>query len=317
MKKRSLFSLYCLAVTLCFNTFGQDGSPFGDQPPAPEPVPADELVPVGEPQSERQHYPELEALDKAIAKVGDEKLKLILGPDWLRFNHYCDRAYNLLQLGDKEEAQTRIEKATRLLEESLKKNRLRRLADGRIQMGDAILNPATETITMPGTYKHNIDMPVEVALCGANGRIYEGSLETTARPFHITTLLQMLGVESVEFDPEKSVPNKSLVSIYLEWKGSDGKTKTIPVEKLIWNEKKQAYMPEKGWVFVTPIFSEGFFSADNHGDIAQMLAVSPPMLITNIPEISKGKVHYDAKRRPDLEPDTPITVILKKFKPAD
>lgn len=155
-------------------------------------------------------------------------------------------------------------------------NKIERLPNGDIRLGDITLNRDSKTLSFPGEMNLRRG-PLEVLIATSRGRLHESLLKSDARPSHVQTLLYLLGLENGARMPDDETEQGSLVDINISWE-EDGETRTRPIEEYIINSHEERTMKRHGWVFVGSSVKDGKLLADIEGNIALTWSVGSTVL---------------------------------------
>jgi hypothetical protein len=160
-----------------------------------------------------------------------------------------------------------------------------------------------------------VEAPLEFFCVSAGTSEHESVLRTAAKPSHIHTALLMLGLEPGE--PVKYSeaakkwfpPHGPPLSISVEFE-QDGKTVTLPANKLMRNIRTRQPMPATTWIFAgSRVMPDGVYAADVTGYIVSI--VNFDLTLIDIPELASNSnetLTWEANL--DLLPATGATVTM-------
>lgn len=135
------------------------------------------------------------------------------------------------------------------------------LGDGRLQLGDATIDPKTKSLTFPAQINMTAGV-VEYLIVHASGKVHESLLRTQTEPFHIHTAMLLLGVTNATnieatafFDAKRQVPGRP-IKIDISLPGSD--TKNAIQNYLAFAESKRPLSTNDipSWIYNGSRFSD-------------------------------------------------------------
>jgi hypothetical protein len=137
-----------------------------------------------------------------------------------------------------------------------------------------------------------VQVPLEFFCVSAGTSEHESVLRTAAKPSHIHTALLMLGIEPGE--PVKYSeaakkwfpPHGPPLSITVQFE-KDGKTVTLPANKLMRDIRTKQPMPATTWIFAgSRVMPDGIYAADVTGYIVSI--VNFDLTLIDIPELASN-----------------------------
>jgi hypothetical protein len=161
------------------------------------------------------------------------------------------------------------------------KGAVKRLPDGRMQIGRVTFDPKTREIRFPATINQTEGL-LEFVVVHQNGKIHESLLHTEISALNLNLAFKLLGyVASPELYP-KVEEDGSLGSGFEEATEAQkagsrlnlffeavvgGKTTLYPVSKWIAHGTTEKDMPESPWIYGGSFIHEGKFAAETSGDL--------------------------------------------------
>ncbi len=190
------------------------------------------------------------------------------------------------------------------------------LPNGDIRLGGITLHRAARELSFPAKIQIATGI-VEVLIAKSpEGRLYESLLGTEVRPFHLQTLLILLGAKNGIRFSGREQPQGDLFDLDVQWRKKDGSTVREPVENWILNNNKKAPMTRVGWVFVGTTFQNGVPDADVEGNLVLTWSSGSTVLDMPVPEGDVENEFVINEQHPEPPVDTPVTVFVKPRPPA-
>lgn len=184
-----------------------------------------------------------------------------------------------------------------------------RLANGDIRLGGITLHRATRELSFPA--KIQLGTGVVEVLIGKSpeGRLYEALLSTDVRPFHLQTLLILLGAKNGVRMPG-GAPQGDLVDVDVEYTAQNGKTIREPIENWILDKRTNAPMKRIGWVFTGTTFQDGVPQADVEGNLILTWSYGATVLDIPDPDGETADLFVINEQHPEPPVGTAVRVIL-------
>ena len=257
-----------------------------------------------------------------IEKVGVQNLHLILGAQSNEVKLLSKRAAKSLKKSDFKVATQKWTKALLLIKEAKVKGKITRTKDGILQLDQVFLDPKKNEVyfwvktpvLVEGSNPNDDDsmmdsMPLELLIANNHGRIHETLFVTEARPFHLHTLLVMLGLSSGTIDDEGNCTG-DLVDIFTEYTTMEGEKKTCLIEDLLFDMKHKQNLPKNGWLFVGPEITDERYIPDFNGELlVDMMGIS--VLITTNKLLWESKLEINMNKKISMDKRVPVKIIIK------
>jgi hypothetical protein len=161
--------------------------------------------------------------------------------------------------------------------------KIRQISPGIFQIGKVRLDKSTRSVTFPAVVNMT-DSIVEYVVVTDQGKVHESLLRTDAVPKDIHVAMLLLdgkgsGTNVVPPDPLKPIPGDP-VTIEVSWT-EKGKTKRVPVEKLIFNTETRTNLSSGPWIYNGSLVDNDVFMADSEGSIVSL--ITDPFALVNNP----------------------------------
>ena len=161
----------------------------------------------------------------------------------------------------------------------------------------------------------NVDIPLEFFCVTAGGNEHESVLRTPARPSHIHLALLMLGLqpgEPVKYSEAAQrwfPPHGPPLHISVEYQ-RDGRTVSMPANKLMRSVKTRQAMPPLTWIFAgSRILDDGTYGADPTGYVVSICNFD--LCLIDVPAlVSSANETLEWERNPDTVPPTGTAVTM-------
>ncbi|MCK5834619.1 MAG: hypothetical protein KAG98_02655, partial [Lentisphaeria bacterium] len=218
-----------------------------------------------------------------VEEVGADNLLLLLGSLTNRVQLLSRRAGRAFEREDYESAILNWLKAKEIITDAKAKGAIKRLKSGVLQLDqvylDSIKNevyfyakvPVLNESDNPNVKNTTMEtMPFEVIIANPHGRIHETVFVTEARPFHLHTLLIMLGFQNGKVKSDqtpKSAVIGDILDVFVEYKTMAGETKSCHIEDLLFDSGGQKPMPAVGWYFNGPEIEKNRYIPDFCGEL--------------------------------------------------
>ena len=264
-----------------------------------------------------------------VDEVGADNLFLLLGSLTNKVQLLSRRAGRAFEREDYESAVLNWLKAKAIITESKAKGSIKRLKSGFLQLDQVYLDPkksevffyARVPVLMGGDNpnKPNSDMepmPFEVIIANPHGRIHETVFVTEARPFHLHTLLVMLGFQNGKVKNENTTESTvigDILDVFVEYKTMAGETKQCHIENLLSDAKAQKSLPTLGWYFNGPEIKNNRYIPDFCGElIVDMMGDN--VLITTEPKLWNSKMQVVWNPKFDIDKREKVRIIIRARK---
>lgn len=191
-----------------------------------------------------------------------------------------------------------------------------RLPGGDVRVGDITLHRKSKELSFPARINQERGL-LEVLIATPVGRLHESLIRTKASPFHLQTLLYLLGLKNGTRLPTEEGEQGDLVNIDLEWTRENDTTVREPVERWVLDSRTGKPMKRIGWVFVGSSISEGVFLASATGNIALLYSIGDSILDIPDPAGSDDTI-FDAnpeKRKPGKDAKVRVIISPREQKP--
>lgn len=176
---------------------------------------------------------------------------------------------------------------------------------GRVSL-DGVVNPATV---------------LEYLATARDGfKSYESALELEASPEEFNLAMIFIGLDSekavpsrYKFDPE--LPQGDSVDIWVEWQPTEGETRRVRAEELIYDESDASTMTTGPWVYTGSVFGEdGSYLATVNGVLLGFMHTPESIIDSPRP---LGSSYGSHRLNPDLGllPGMSLTVVIEKESP--
>jgi len=132
------------------------------------------------------------------------------------------------------------------------------------KIGEIIINKQSREIEFPSEFNME-SKPIELLLCGKNGKLHESVLKTDIVPSQLQVSLLLLGYEygqNIEFQGQDKTPKGDSLLIFVEWIDSLDNKINVRIEKLAFNVAEKKEMRETSWIFSGSKILNGTFMAD-------------------------------------------------------
>lgn len=151
---------------------------------------------------------------------------------------------------------------------------LRQVSQDEFEIGLVRLNKARRTVTFPAAVNMEEGLLEYLIVC-ANGKVHESVLVTEAEPYHIHLAMLFLGAKGAPpLTPEERVAEKEVkgepIRIRAAWQ-KDGKTRSLPAEKLVFHAGEKKPMSEGPWTYNGSWVFEGTFLAQRERSIVAII----------------------------------------------
>ncbi len=197
-----------------------------------------------------------------------------------------------------------------------KKAVFEKLPNGDVRLGGITIHRKQNELSFPA----HINMSsgaIDVVAATAVGRLYESLLRTETRPFHLQTMLYLLGARNGPRLLDINGKQGDLFDIDLEWRAPDDRVTREPVEAWLLDESTQEPMKRMGWVFVGSSIANGVFLADVEGNLC--VSYSAGETVLDIPDVAGDKAWSfsvnDAKAEPGKDAPVRVIVVPRKKQP--
>lgn len=200
---------------------------------------------------------------------------------------------------------------------------IRRLDDGRLALGEILLDPKTRELRFPAEVNMTEGL-LEFIIVHQDGKIHESLLHTRISPTKLNVGLKLLdytaspelyfaleedGSFSNEFETATEEQRKgSRLKIEVEWKDGE-RTRRHPINEWVAHAVTEQAMPAEAWIYGGSRVRDGRYEAEGSGDIAAIFLSRSAMINFSGKDNFNDEVWFPfAKRVPPV--GTPVTVIL-------
>ena len=179
---------------------------------------------------------------------------------------------------------------------------VKKMPDGTLLVAGITIRPDAKELAFPAEF--NLEAgPLEVIIAHPHGRVHEALLVTKISALQIQAMLYVLGAKNGNRLPGQATEQGTLVDIFIEWKGNDGKPQRRPIEDWMLDRRTGKPPVQQGWTFVGSVVKEGRFQADAEGNVVLNYSV--------------GSTVLDIPDQESLEDDTLHTVNTDVKQPED
>jgi hypothetical protein len=203
---------------------------------------------------------------------------------------------------------------------------VKKLDDTRYQIGEIIFDHKTREIRFPAKI-NMVEGLLEYLIVHQGGKVHEALLSTEISPTQLNLAFTLLryppshelyplpnetgGVSNKFPEVAADIKTAARVTIQAEW-SQDGKTSRVPINDWIQHAIKTTAMPPGPWVYGGSSISDGKYSPETTGDIADIFLA--PSAILNYPGEDNGDdtVWVPFPKRVPAE-GTNVTVIITPF----
>jgi hypothetical protein len=196
---------------------------------------------------------------------------------------------------------------------------VRRLDDGRLQLGQVIVDPRQRAVIIPAVVNLTGGL-MEYLLVSDTGKVHESVLRTAAQPYHVKTAMLLLGARGATNadpaafgDPAREIPGDKLM-VELAWKLGNVAVRSS-AEDWIRNLHTGAPMTRGAWVYTGSWIDSGTFVAQRDGSIVAI--IGDPDALVNNPRLGRENDEIwtpNTNALPALQ--TPVEVILRLEQPS-
>ena len=186
---------------------------------------------------------------------------------------------------------------------------IKRLEDGRIEMGEVTIDPQKRSLTFPATVNMQTGM-VEYVVVTSTGKTHESVLRTEAKPFHIHTAMLLLGAKggrdpAAFLDPKKELPGEQ-IQIFAAWQDQ-----RRPLQELVAHATNSRPMTLPHWIYNGSYASDdGRFLAQVEGSIVSLIS-DRGALINNPRQDRDNDELWTVNTNTVPEVGTPVQVIIE------
>jgi hypothetical protein len=193
--------------------------------------------------------------------------------------------------------------------------KITQISPGVFEIGKVRLDKSTRSVTFPAVVNMT-EAIVEYVVVTGQGKVHESLLRSDAVPKDIHVAMLLLdakgsGTNVVPPDPLKPIPGDP-VSIEVSWT-EKGKTKRVPVEKLIFNTQTKTNLSPGPWIYNGSLVDNGVFMADPEGSIVSL--ITDPFALVNNPRPGRDNddlCEVDSKSVPPLDTAVEVRITLHK-----
>jgi hypothetical protein len=155
------------------------------------------------------------------------------------------------QDGRKKEASDSYSESGQILTKMKQAHPYAVLHDGRIRLGQIILDKKNQTLSFPAKITYPAEMPVEVILCRPDSeRNYETLMVSSIRPLHLQTMLYLAGfMNGARVPNKKDVRRGDLLDIFIEYRTKAGTAVKRNLDEFLVKESGGTIKGVR-WVFV-------------------------------------------------------------------
>lgn len=209
---------------------------------------------------------------------------------------------------------------------------VKKLDDGRLQIGDVIFNPKTREIRFPTKVNMAGGELLEFALVHANGKVHESLLLTETSAMDINLAFKLLRYPaSSEFyaiiEPDGTMSNQfpevpedvkkaARIDISVEWQDA-GKTRTARLNEWIAHGTTGDAMPADPWVYGGSGIHDGKFVADVTGDYIAIFLSNAALINFSGKDNNSDEVWTPFPKRVPPEGTNVTVIITPHQKPAE
>lgn len=160
---------------------------------------------------------------------------------------------------------------------------LKRLPDGRFQLGTVTLDAAKKAVTFPATVNMAEGL-VEYAVVTSYGKLHESVLHTETSPADLHAAMLLLGAQGtpgvfwMTESPPKEIPGDR-VEIDVAWRTEDG-PRRVRLEEMVLNLATRSPMSAGVWRYTGSRVVEGTFLVQREGSIVAVIT-DPDALVNN------------------------------------
>ncbi len=199
-----------------------------------------------------------------------------------------------------------------------KERKLKNLDDGRIQLGNIIVDREKKEVIVKGRVNMNKGVIEYIACTKGGNKSYESILEmeTDAKTFNLSMIF--LGLDPTKgkacafhFDPNP--PQGDSVEISIRWNSDEGE-KTIMAHELIHDMKTDKTFPASHWIYTGSVFLRNrVYLADRAGVLVGFVHDPAPVIECSQPisQDSFGSLVVNSAILPEV--GTKIQMIIKPF----
>lgn len=195
------------------------------------------------------------------------------------------------------------------------------VSPGIFRIGSATLNRDERTVSFPSMVNTNAG-PMEYLLVHSRGKTHESILKTSVEPYHIHVAMLLLGAAAptnspagqdagsgpIESPSAEKLPGDK-VTVLLSWT-NEGRTNTMPAEKLVFNTEKKESPESLNWVYNGSRMIGGRFISQIEGSIISLITDPGAMVNNASPGRENDQIWtVNTNNFPPLR--APLQVILK------
>ena len=189
-----------------------------------------------------------------------------------------------------------------------------KISDDIYKIGEITINKQSGEIEFPAEFNME-SKPIELLLCGKNGKLHESVLKTDIVPSQLQVSLLLLGYEygqNIEFQGQDRTPEGDSLLIFVEWIDSLNNKIKVRIEKLAFNVAEKKEMRETFWIFSGSQVLNGTFMADVEGSIITTYH-DPFTIIDNPLSTGNDDTLYIVNSRIVPPKGTKARIIIKPF----
>ncbi len=204
---------------------------------------------------------------------------------------------------------------------------LKKLEDGRLQLGDIVFDAKSREIRFPAQVNMT-DGALEFLIVLEKGKVHESLFSTTILPTNLNVAFKLLrypaslelyplpndtGGTSGDFpEVEADVKAGARIGIDVEWQDG-GKTRRTPVNEWVQHGITAEAMPAGPWVYGGSVVDGGKFAPDMTGDVAAIYLSAGALLLYPGEDKENDDVWTPfPKRVPPV--GTKVTIVIAPFK---
>lgn len=180
-----------------------------------------------------------------------------------------------------------------------------------VRHGTVQVDPVTRCVLATG-YVNQVEGPIELMACGPGGKVHESVLVLQVNPVDLQAALLLLGLQSGTPMPElgQGPPLGDRVHIWVQWQ-QDGRTRTLPLESLAYEWRRERALRVPGWIFTGSQFVDGKFKA--LAEESLIVTYWDPWAILNIESPLGADDEALVVNRVLVPPlHTPVTLLIQK-----
>lgn len=186
------------------------------------------------------------------------------------------------------------------------------------RMGEITLDTAARTLTVPGTINDATTLEF-VATTEKGMKAYESAVSLHCNAVTFNAAMLLLGVDPARSKPSKTqfdpvAPQGDAVDLTVSWT-ADGKTRTEPIESLLFDQRSKKTLPAGPWVYTGSQFYDTgehrFYLAEQDGVLIGFMHGPQSVIDNPRGDALGGFGFYILNPNLGLKPGSQVTLTVK------